>query len=978
MYDGVHIKERLGAGGIADVYRASWQSQEVALKILREPERPELRDRFIREGKLLKTLEHPGLPRCLEILDTVRPALVLEILEGETLHNRLYRRTLDEQELIWVGTAILRVLSFLHQKGIVHRDVKPANIFLSSDNRVMLLDLGLAADETDHQTTLGDILGTHAYMAPEQLVGAGADTRSDLYGLGVSLYEAACASRPFEAEGVSAWLLAHRSGKVVSLQSRCPWLSKNLCTTIHQLLARDPWDRPASALSAAAILAGMRVARGLERGSLIGRSGLVGAIEAMLDERSLLTITGRPGSGLGRAARVVVEQARKNRLNLAIVKDNLFQSLQEELQTITQSSLECVPAVLEAEIKQLRAEGELVILVQGGLSKEEAAWLAGLGGPAVLVGDGLLPGSRIHPLRPLRLEEAQKMICEMLGTESLPAGLSESLFRWSTAQPGFIVSLLEDLYRKGGLGWEGVGVDGTPRWRWDKEVVPMLVSAEIRNSADQRLLELLAIAQDTLSPAVVARLSKDIPQEKLPEFQQPGLLEVIGAGIPPERATALRLELAAVMRELGENAAAVVQEARAGIPEAIKALMERARRQWDGGQEDLALLTLAPVGALVHHQHTDPNMDTELLILRGDILRAVGAFRESKEALRAAETLAATSSSPYLWQNLILSEAELRLESGAGLPESPWEKGVRGQLLQAILLERQGHSQEALARYQEVIARQPSGRSGLDALFFKARLLLLSGLRDEAKNACRSLIGGARSLGSPWRARRAELMLGEILLRSGRPAAALSIIRQRNEACDAGLGLLLSVQADLLSAEIQLSCQCLEGTVLPIARARQQLGSCPWWIRARFGELDCRIREAYGDLPAQLEGHLAGRDAAKVAQDSVYLSWHTAMLGILGGDPEGVTEATSRLNEAGAWALVARLYQAGSLISHDTGLMNVARSAARSAGDCWLQAKIETRLGFPPGLPLDIATGLPLSLQEALKRVDGYSLFNHH
>jgi serine/threonine protein kinase len=199
---GFVVDEFLGAGGIADVYRATADAdgRVVALKILREPERSRANvRRFVREGYLLQRLAHEGLPLCHEVVEEPRPLLVLELLEGCTLSERLTQTgPLGAEEVFAVALAMLRVLGFLHHRGVIHRDVKSSNIYLCSDGRVMLMDLGLAMDPEDpFTTTLGDVMGTYAYMAPEQIAGAEVDPRSDLYSLGITLYEALCGRRPY-------------------------------------------------------------------------------------------------------------------------------------------------------------------------------------------------------------------------------------------------------------------------------------------------------------------------------------------------------------------------------------------------------------------------------------------------------------------------------------------------------------------------------------------------------------------------------------------------------------------------------------------------------------------------------------------------------------------------------------------------------------------------------------------------------------
>ena len=253
------LEEKVGVGGLAEVWRATKGGRTVALKVLRERDDSHAhRSRFLREGRLLLRLDHPGLPRCYEVHDGDQPYLALELLEGETLSSRIRRLgRLPFEQVTAIADYLLRILAYLHERGIVHRDVKSSNVFLADDRRVMLFDLGLSADPTDPlTTTLGDVMGTYAYMAPEQIAGAEIDHRSDLYSLGVTLYEAIAGERPFRGRGAAEFLQAHREGKAPSLAERLPDAPARLIDAIEQLMARDPVARPSSATIGLALLKG--------------------------------------------------------------------------------------------------------------------------------------------------------------------------------------------------------------------------------------------------------------------------------------------------------------------------------------------------------------------------------------------------------------------------------------------------------------------------------------------------------------------------------------------------------------------------------------------------------------------------------------------------------------------------------------------------------------------------------------------------
>jgi two-component system LytT family response regulator len=207
------VVSRLGAGGMGAVYLAddTRLGRRVALKVLpanvaADPERIE---RFLQEAKLASALTHPNVAYIYEIgeYDGLR-FLAMEYVEGEPLSVRLGRGPLVVSELLSVGIQVADALDDAHSKGIVHRDIKPSNLMLTPRGHVKVLDFGLAKleapgrrealhDETQLMTSAGVVMGTVAYMSPEQALGRDVDHRADLFSLGVVLYEMATARLPF-------------------------------------------------------------------------------------------------------------------------------------------------------------------------------------------------------------------------------------------------------------------------------------------------------------------------------------------------------------------------------------------------------------------------------------------------------------------------------------------------------------------------------------------------------------------------------------------------------------------------------------------------------------------------------------------------------------------------------------------------------------------------------------------------------------
>ena len=213
----------IGAGGMGEVYRAldSKLGREVAIKVLPEEftQHPEKLARFEREARLLASLNHPGIA-TLHGLEKVKdkPFLVMELVEGETLAERISRGPLPVNEALTLSQQIAEALEAAHEKGVIHRDLKPANIKVDPEGQVKVLDFGLAkafADEVPESelsasptlsrdaTKAGVILGTAAYMSPEQARGKTVDKRTDIFSFGMVLYEMLTGKKAFTGEDVS-------------------------------------------------------------------------------------------------------------------------------------------------------------------------------------------------------------------------------------------------------------------------------------------------------------------------------------------------------------------------------------------------------------------------------------------------------------------------------------------------------------------------------------------------------------------------------------------------------------------------------------------------------------------------------------------------------------------------------------------------------------------------------------------------------
>jgi tRNA A-37 threonylcarbamoyl transferase component Bud32 len=241
-------------GGMGEVYRAtdSVLGRLVAVKLLseRHAREPHIRARFEREALTAARLS--GKPHVITVFDVGehedRPLIVMEYLDGGSLHDRLQEGPVErEQALEWLGQTA-QALDQAHAQGVVHRDVKPANLLLDGEGNVRVSDFGIAsAAGLDTLTMPGTVLGTAGYLSPEQARGEPATPASDRYALGAVAFELLTGRRPFESETAATEAFAHVNAPVPSATGLEPGLPKSVDAALERALAKDPDDRPASA-----------------------------------------------------------------------------------------------------------------------------------------------------------------------------------------------------------------------------------------------------------------------------------------------------------------------------------------------------------------------------------------------------------------------------------------------------------------------------------------------------------------------------------------------------------------------------------------------------------------------------------------------------------------------------------------------------------------------------------------------------------
>jgi len=247
------ILETLGQGAMGIVYRALDPDidREVAIKTIRfdmitdESGKSDIMKRFMREAQAVGKLEHPNI---VTIYDVGREKdltyIVMQVIDGESLKEIIESgKKYSITEVIQIMHCLCDSLGYAHNQGVVHRDVKPANILIDRKDKIHLVDFGVARIEMSNMTTLGTVLGTPSYMAPEQVMGSPADNRADIFALGVILFELLAGRRPFEGDRITTviYKIAHEEPPFLS-EVKDESL-KIFEPVIKKALAKDPKDR---------------------------------------------------------------------------------------------------------------------------------------------------------------------------------------------------------------------------------------------------------------------------------------------------------------------------------------------------------------------------------------------------------------------------------------------------------------------------------------------------------------------------------------------------------------------------------------------------------------------------------------------------------------------------------------------------------------------------------------------------------------
>jgi serine/threonine protein kinase len=397
------LTKELGKGGFATVYRALQPTlnRDVAVKVLH----PEfIRDeralrRFKREALAVARLAHPNIVGVYDYGEHEgRAYLVMEYVSGKNLKSRLGRPAPLALALD-VVSAVGAALDYARGKGLVHRDVKPANILFTEDNRIVLSDFGIVRLADDDSSLTRGVIGTPQYMAPEQAVGRDVDGRSDLYSLGVVLYEMLTGKVPFKGDTPVATLSMHATLPVPSARERNSDISEAVDAVVMKALAKSPEDRYQSGQALRSALA-----------------SAIGEAERLAEATGLLTATGLTSTSLTPPSSPA-ELESQYRLLLDLIRRRDWRSAVNIAAQIlaVDPNYRDVSAILSSASSELRFGGPSTpseIAVDGMVLQADAAMKAGRFMEAASMLQQVLRGNPDDALAKGRLEEVNRRLAE--------------------------------------------------------------------------------------------------------------------------------------------------------------------------------------------------------------------------------------------------------------------------------------------------------------------------------------------------------------------------------------------------------------------------------------------------------------------------------------------------------------------------------------------------------------------------------------
>jgi len=250
LSDRYRLEAKLGSGGMSTVYLARDEvlDRPVAVKLMHQGmiDQPDQLERFNQEARAVAKLSNPNVVAVIDAgEDSGRPYIVFEYVQGETLKQRIGRvGALEATEALAYGVEIAQGLSVAHEREMVHRDVKPQNVLIDATGRAKLTDFGISRQLNDEGVTAtGKVIGTTDYVAPEQAMGKDVDPRSDIYSLGIVLFEMLTGDVPFEAENQIGVAMQHVNQELPDVQELRPDISATSARVVDMATAKNPDDR---------------------------------------------------------------------------------------------------------------------------------------------------------------------------------------------------------------------------------------------------------------------------------------------------------------------------------------------------------------------------------------------------------------------------------------------------------------------------------------------------------------------------------------------------------------------------------------------------------------------------------------------------------------------------------------------------------------------------------------------------------------
>lgn len=709
------IGDPLGRGGNATVFRATAASGEpVAIKVLHPASvgTDEAR-RFTREYRALARLDHPCIVKVYETgIDDSYPWIAMELIEGRDLDAELEDWRAEPPSDQWERTErILRglcgALGHIHDRGLIHRDLKPANVLIDSEGHPHLSDFGVVKDHRSNATALtmhGNLVGTIAFMAPEQITDEPVDPRTDLYSLGAVLYLMLTGRKPIEADSITGFLARHLSHTPPAPSAIRPDVPRRLEAICQRLLYKERTQRFPTAR---AVLAALDDEEDPDTPPLRGRDELLATFRerlATLGEGvgGVFALTGADGSGRTFTLRALATLAKQSELQIASVDATARNPITALLRELDPEAAEapptqhlrklaevarrgptllCIDDIDSLNAKMLHAVGRLINkLVTVEVEPLLILCTARLGSPAIqpfFEGDPTGFPAEVHRLEGLGREPLQLMLRDRGLRGTTGAALARRFLKELGGMPGAAEQQIGSLLRAGWLKRDdGRLVATLPLRELAKRSLP--VPALVRQRLDERLdqldpealglAEFLAVIGRTSSvdlacqcagaaPSAADRLvesglckievSNDMPRIS---FAAPWVDTTLIERLPPMRRKAMHGTIATAIG--GRRSARLhAEQARhyeaSGQPAAAYPLLIRAARNAAReGHNAVVLrhitraLKLAPAAERSLPPDQAVQLRCRLHLMHGEALLSEGAWKESVESLRQAVTAA--------------------------------------------------------------------------------------------------------------------------------------------------------------------------------------------------------------------------------------------------------------------------------------------------------------------------------------------------